>query len=133
MLRAEPAKLTTEVEPKFVPFTVRVKAASPKFLLAGERVVVVGTGLLTVRVCAFDVPPPGAGFVTVIGNVPAEAISAALIEAVTWVELTNVVVRAEPLKFTTEFETKFVPFAVSVNAAAPAVTLVGEMLVVVGP
>ena len=105
----------------------------PAQLLAGERVVVVGTGLLTVRVCAFDVPPPGAGFVTVVGNVPAEAISAALIEAVTWVELTNVVVRAEPLKLTTEFETKFVPFTVSVNAATPAVTLVGEMLVVVGP
>src|SRR5439155_661487 len=206
VVRAEPLKFTAELETKFVPFTVSVKAASVTDLLVGEMLVVVGITLFTVNVCALDVPPPGtgfvtvmlnvpavvrslagmeavscvelikvvvraeppkfttefvtkfvpltvsvktpsptfllvgemlvvvgAGFVTVIGNVPAEAISAALIEAVTWVELTNVVVRAEPLKFTTEFETKFVPFTVSVNAATPAVTLVGEMLVVVGP
>jgi hypothetical protein len=87
---------------------------------------------LTVNVCALDVPPPGAEFVTVIGKAPAFATSGAVIEAVTCVELTNVVVRAEPLKLTVEVETKFVPFTVSVNALSPAVFVVGEILVVVG-
>jgi len=53
-------------------------------------------------------------------------------EAVTCVELTKVVVRADPAKFTTELLTKFVPLTVSVNAASPTFTLEGEMLVVVG-
>jgi hypothetical protein len=132
VVRGEPLKLTTDPATKFVPFTVRVNAASPAVFVAGEMVVVVGTGLLTVRVCALDVPPPGAGFVTVMLNVPAVATSAAVIAAVNWTALTNVVVRAAPLKLTTEVETKLVPFTVSVNATSPAFLLDGEMLVVVG-
>src|SRR2546426_12088680 len=87
---------------------------------------------LTVNCCALEVPPPGAGFVTVILNVPAVARSVAGIAAVSCVALTKVVVRAEPLKFTVELETKFVPFTVSVKAASAADLLIGEMLVVVG-
>lgn len=48
------------------------------------------------------------------------------------VELPKVVVRAEPLKRTTELPTKFVPLTVRVNPAAPAAALVGEILVIVG-
>lgn len=59
-------------------------------------------------------------------------ISAAVIVAVTCVEDAKVVVRALPLKLTTEFETKFVPFTVRVNEVPPAVTEVGEIEVVVG-
>src|SRR5712692_8308464 len=87
---------------------------------------------LTVKVCALDVPPPGAGFVTVILNVPAVARSVAGIAAVSCVALTKVVVRPDPLKFTVELETKFVPFTVSVKAASVTDLLVGEMLAVVG-
>src|SRR3989442_139820 len=86
----------------------------------------------TVNVCALEVPPPGAGFVTVIGNVPAVARSVGGIDAVNWVALTKVVVCAEPLKFTTDVERKFVPFTVSVKAASVTDLVVGEMLVVVG-
>jgi hypothetical protein len=82
VVRAAPLKFTTEPETKFVPFTVSVNAASPEFFVTGEILVVVGPGLLTVRVCALDVPPPGAGFVTVMLGVPAVATSAALMEAV---------------------------------------------------
>jgi len=85
-----------------------------------------------VNVCAFEVPPPGAGFTTVIDAVPTVAISAALIVAVTDELETKVVVRAEPFQFTTEVETKFVPFTVKVKPDPPAVVEVGEMEVVVG-
>jgi len=82
VVRAAPLKFTAEPETKFVPVTVSVNAASPEFFVAGEILVVVGAGLLTVRVCALDVPPPGAGFVTVMLGVPAVATSAAVMEAV---------------------------------------------------
>jgi hypothetical protein len=78
------------------------------------------------------VPPPGAGFVTVIEGVPAVAISAAVIAAVTCPPLANVVTLGLPLKFTTEVEIKFVPFTISVNPAPPAVVLPGTNEVIVG-
>ena len=79
-----------------------------------------------------DVPPPGAGFVTATFTVPAVAISAAAIAAVTWVALTNVVVLAAPLNFTTAPETKPVPVTVSVKAAPPALALGGTIEISVG-
>jgi hypothetical protein len=82
VVRAEPLKFTTDVETKLVPFTVSVNAASPTFLLAGAMLVVVGTKLFTVKVCGLEVPPPGAGFVTVTLNVPALVKSVAGIVAV---------------------------------------------------
>jgi hypothetical protein len=49
-----------------VPFTVSVNAPEPAKTLEGDSEESVGTVLLTVKVAAFDVPPPGAGFVTVM-------------------------------------------------------------------
>ena len=77
-------------------------------------------------------PPPGAGFVTVMLKVPATNKSEAGIEAVSWVADTNVVVRAEPAKFTTDVEIKFVPFTVKVKVASPTFLDVGLIEVVVG-
>jgi hypothetical protein len=108
-----------DAETKLVPFTVSVKAAPPFVALAGESVVTVGKGLPIPKVAAVDVPPPGAGFVTVTFTFPDVAISGAVIAAVTCVALTNVVVTAVPLKFTTDVETKPVPFTVSVKAVPP--------------
>jgi hypothetical protein len=85
-----------------------------------------------VNVCAFDVPPPGAGFTTVIEAVPGLAIREADTVAVSCVEETNVVASAVPLHFTVEVETKFVPFTVNVNPLPPAVAQVGLIEVVVG-
>lgn len=129
---AAPLKFTTEAATKLVPLTVRVKAAPPAVALVGESEVIVGARLLTVKLVAVDVPPPGAGFVTVTPSVPAVAMSAAVIEAVTWVALTNVVVRALPLNFTLEEGTNPVPFTVRVKPAPPAVALVGDSVVIVG-
>ena len=70
--RLAPSSCTTELLLKFVPLTVKVKAAPPTTALAGERVAIVGIGLLTVKLTALDVPPPGAGLVTTTGTVPAD-------------------------------------------------------------
>ena len=85
VVRPEPFHLTTELEMKLVPLTVKVKAAPPAVADEGLRLVVVGTGLsgtLIVKVWVLEVPPPGAGLNTVTMAVPAVAMSAARIEAV---------------------------------------------------
>ena len=133
--RALPAKFTTDVFTKFVPVTVNVNAAEPAVTPVGESEVIVGTGFdpaVTLKFIELEVPPPGAGFVTVIAGVPAVATSAAKIAAVNCAALTNVVTRALPPKFTTEFEIKFVPFTVKVSAPLPAVAPLGESEVIVG-
>ena len=61
---------------KFDPVIVSVKAGPPAVALGGMNEVIVGTGLLTVKGCAEDVPPPGAGFVTVTLTAPPVARSA---------------------------------------------------------
>ena len=67
-----------------VPVTVSVKAPLPSAAVLGAIEVSVGTGLLIVSVFAADVPPPGVGVKTVTEAVPAAAMSAALICAVSW-------------------------------------------------
>jgi hypothetical protein len=85
-----------------------------------------------VKVIAFEVPPPGAGLVTVTADVPAEAMLEAGMAAVNCMELTNVAVAAAPPKLTIDDATKFVPLIVSVKAAPPAAAVFGEMDVIVG-
>ena len=62
---------------KFVPLMVNVNAAPPAVALAGANDVIAGTGLLMLKVCAPEVPPPGAGLDTVTFTAPAMAIAAA--------------------------------------------------------
>jgi hypothetical protein len=95
----------------------------------------VGTALellVTVKLIAFEAPPPGAGLVTVTAGVPAETMLEARMAAVNCMELTNVAGAAAPPKFTIEDAMKFVPLIVSVKAAPPATALFGEMDVIVG-
>jgi hypothetical protein len=81
---------------------------------------------------AREVPPPGAGLITVTGSVPVEAMLAAGMAAVNCVELTNLVAGADPPKLTVEVATKFVPKMVIVKAALPAAVVFGEIDVIVG-
>ena len=67
-----------------------------------------------------------------IGKSPNVVRSLAGIAAVSWVALTNVVTRSEPLKRTTDAATKFEPLTASVKASPPRAALVWERLVVVG-
>jgi hypothetical protein len=71
-----PFHCTVDVVTKLVPFTVRVNAIPPARALDGFNPFNVGTGLLTVNVEPFDVPPPGAGLNTVTVALPPVAISA---------------------------------------------------------
>ena len=99
------------------------------------RELIVGTGLgplVMVKLTAFEVPPPGAGLVTVTASVPLEATPVAGMAAVSCVVLTNVVALAVPPKLTTEVVTKFVPLTVSINPALPAAILFGEIALIAG-
>src|SRR3990172_3827087 len=127
--RALPFQFTTEAEKKAEPFTVSVKAASPAVALVGERDVTAGTGKFTMKLKALVTPPPGAGVNTVMEFVHPPARSLARMVARSWVELTNVVARSEPLNRTTETELKYAPFTVSMKPTAPAVASVGETVV----
>jgi hypothetical protein len=119
---------------KFAPVTVSVKAASPAVAFGGEIELSVGLGFgaLIVNVCAPEMPPPGAGVDTVTDAVPAEAMSAAVICAVSWVLLPSVVARGLPFHCATDELMKFVPVSVNVKAAPPAVALGGEIELSVG-
>ena len=127
-MRFAPFQLTTEPFTKLLPFTVSVKVGPPAAALLGESVVNVGVeALLIVKVRALETAPPG--FCTVTEALPAAAMSAAGIAAVSWVALTKVVVRFAPFQLTTEPFTKLLPFTVSVKAGPPAAALLGKSVV----
>src|SRR4029077_5172001 len=126
VVRGDPFQFTTEVVMKPEPFTVSVKPGPPAVALLGEMEVTFGLGLLIVKVSEFDAPPPGGGFVTITGTVPAVARSEVRIWAVTLMLLTKVVLRAELFQLTLAPGTKFEPFTVSVKPGEPTVLLEGE-------
>ena len=69
-----PLNVTAEFPVNPFPSIFRVSGPVPAKADAGIRLVIVSVGLEvvdTVKLAAFDVPPPGAGFVTTIWNVPA--------------------------------------------------------------
>ena len=111
---------------------VRVRAAAPWVALVGDRVPRVGFGVLTGKLTAAEVPPPGAGFATVTATTPATALSAAGTTAVSLTPEENVVASGAPFQWTDEDLSKPEPFTVSVNAELESVALMGERLVMVG-
>ena len=93
----------------------------------------------TVKLSAFDVPPPPPSLSvnTVTGTVTALATSVAEIAAFNPVGPVNVVVRGLPFHCTTEHGTKLPPFTLlastpSRNAADPVATLDGSRVVITG-
>jgi hypothetical protein len=95
-----------------------------------EVVMVSGGNIVKLR--AFDVPPPGAGLLTVTLAVPAVAMSLAEIDAVRLVALFRVVVRFDPSQRTVEPETKLEPLTVRVKAELPATADSGLIPVIAG-
>jgi hypothetical protein len=81
--------------------------------------------LLTGRNTTFDDPPPGLGFATVTEAVLAMAMSEARMLAVNWEPLTKVVASALPFQFTTDPETKPVPFTVRMKFGPPGAVASG--------
>jgi hypothetical protein len=139
--RSLPFQRTTDPGTKLSPTTVNRLSVestncSPAGAQLGKRLVIAATGLLPglvmVKFIGLEVPPPGAGLVTVTGSVPDEPMLEAGMAALNCVELRNVVAGAAAPKLTIEAATKLVPLIVSVNAAPPATALFGEMEAIVG-
>ncbi|HTY77659.1 MAG TPA: hypothetical protein VMI34_07570 [Candidatus Bathyarchaeia archaeon] len=128
VVRLLPFHWMTEVGTKPLPATVSVKAAPFCCALPGESEDNTGAGFtpVTVKAMALDVPPPGAGVVTVTAGEPALARSPAGMLAVSCVALTKVVGRLEPFHCTVEAGTKPEPVTVSVKAAPFWRALLGE-------
>ena len=80
-----------------------------------------------VKLKAFDEPPPGVGLLTVMLAVPAEAMSLAGMEAVSFVALLKVVVRSDPFHRTVAPETKLEPLTVRAKPGSPASAELGLM------
>jgi len=85
--------------------------------------------LLTIKVCAAEVPPPGTGLTTVTKDVVGVARSDARMVAVSIVFEINVVVLTEPFHRTEEEALKFAPVSVSVKPLLPAIAEAGERTV----
>jgi len=115
-----------------LPVMVRVNAAPPAVAPVGERALVVGTGLLIVKVSGLDSPPLGVGSKTVTAKLPAAAISVAFIAVLNCVALTNVVVLSRPLTRITKPLTNPVPLTLRLNPAPPAIAFDGERLLTLG-
>jgi hypothetical protein len=113
---------------KFAPATVRVKADPPAVIVLGLIAESEGMGLATVKACAAEIPPPGAGLkmVTLIG--PGATRSPARMTAVSVELLTKEVLRLAPFHWTTEAGSKLAPATVRVKAGPPATAAVGLML-----
>src|ERR1700722_2983682 len=125
--RAFGPKNTTEFALKLLPVTVSGNPAAPAFALAGESAVMQGCMLfsgVTSNSRAFEVPPSGAGFVTVMWSTPGHSKSCARITAVSSFDELTEVVRGLPLKLTEEVEMKFVPVTTSAKLALPEAALV---------
>ncbi len=123
--RPDPFQSTFEVGTNPAPFTIRLKSAEPALTDEGTRPVINGTGLTTVTVCEFDVPPPGVGFDTVTKAVPPDVISVSLTMAVSRAGETKVVSLLEPPQKTVDVGTKPAPSTVIMKLPLPAVTMFG--------
>jgi hypothetical protein len=98
VVRSAPFQRTTELETYPLPLTVSVNAGPPLLAEIGLMLFIFGVGLLIVTVPGLEVPPPGVGVNTVTCAVPAAAMSADGIAAVTRVSETYVVVRLVPFQ-----------------------------------
>ena len=128
VVRSSPFQRTFDVERKFDPFTESVNEASPTVIEHGEIELIIGIGLITVKFCELDVPPPGRGLKTVIENGPAVVRFAAGTDALICVVLTNVVIRSVLFQRTLEVETKFDPVRLRMKVLLPTKVEVGEIV-----
>lgn len=135
MARALLFQSITEDETKFVPVAVRVIAGLPVEAEFGLIDVSVGAGFVDdwiVKVAPPDVPPPGAGLMTMTVAVPVLARAAAGTCAVSVVAFVYDVLSTVPFHRMVEDEMKFVPVAVRVMAELPSTAAFGLIELSVG-
>jgi len=115
-------------DPKPLPFTVRVNAGVPAVAEFGLSEVIAG-GAAIANAKPLVVMPAES---TVTVALPAVAIKLAGTGAVSWPELTKVVVRAVAFQRTAAPDAKALPFTVSVKVGPPAVAEFGLKDVIAG-
>lgn len=118
-----------------VPITVSVNPGPPALVCVGDNALMVGTGLegaLTTKLIATEVPPPGAGLITVTFALPALTRSKGGTVAWSRVLETSVVVSAAPFHAMADPLTNPVPVADSMSPALPATADVGVIDASVG-
>ena len=113
-----PLKLTVAPDTKLVPVMASDAIACPARAVDGLIAVIVGTGLLIVKLSELEAPPPGNGLVTMTAAGPAVITSVAGMAAVMVAPpLETTPVLLIPLKLILAPETKFEPVTVSVAIA----------------
>jgi hypothetical protein len=98
----------------------------------GEIAAIVGAAFATVKVRAFEEPPPGIGVTTRTWIVVAAASDCAVGVAVRWAASTNVVLAGAPSNVICDPGTKPAPVTVIGLGATPATTELGARLVIDG-
>jgi len=116
------------------PETTSVKFWLPAVMVEGERATIVGTGLLMLKFTEADAgfTPQKPEFVTLIAATPPNAMSAAGIQAPSWLPLMNAVAKGPPLKHAMELETKFEPLMRSSKSGPPVSAVEGESEEILG-
>jgi len=116
--RFDPFHCTCDDGRNAVPVTLSVNPPEPATAAVGAMTVADGAGFPIVKLRLADVPPPGAGLLTVTAAIPALARSVAVTAAVNCVELTYVVVRAALFQNTCDAAVKPPPVTVKVSDPA---------------
>ena len=129
--RADPFHNATELDSNPVPIIIIV-AGAPGRTVRGEMEVIAAVGLVTLKVAAGDVPPPGVGFCVVIELAELPLRAAAGTVAFTSVALTKVVVSVVVLKTITVDDKNPVPVMSNGVSPDPATTLAGVILLMAG-
>ena len=116
-----------------LPVTSKLKAAEPMLAEEGRIVLTAGAGLaVIVKTIPDDVPPPGAGLVTVTVAVPTMETSPAVMAALNCVVLMKVVTRFDPFHCTCEEGMNPLPLTESVTAPVLLIVETGRMEVSAG-
>jgi hypothetical protein len=97
-----------------------------------DGLIVTPDTLATMKLSEFETPPPGAGFVTTTGNVPAVARSPEVREIASWLALTNVGVCETPLNVTVDAVKKPLPLIPRTCGVAPTDNELGVRFVIAG-
>lgn len=118
-----------DVEVKFVPLRVMVKAAPPARVKAGLRLAITGGGGLMAKLLPEELPVM---LPTVMLAAPTLAIRLAETETVNCEALTYVAGSAVAPQFAVAVVVKFVPLMVSVKSSPPAIAEAGLRLVMAG-
>ena|SRR3989344_9136871 len=126
-----PFHQTTEIDKNPVPVRFIIKPGLPAIFEEGFMLINVGAGGFTVNGSGgFEVPPPGAGLVTVILNIP--TVGTEEMTVVNWVAETYMVFNPRPFQLMVDEVMKLVPLTVNVKPGSPWVLEEGFKLVMVG-